>query len=92
MNQTAKPDHPLPVPADSITDLYLAAALATAGLVVSRIDRRDGRAVFVFAADDRLPELVQRYYRGALSVDARGFADTVRALKSAIHSAPVGAL
>ncbi len=90
MNQTAKPDHPLPVPADSITDLYLAAALATAGLAVARIDRRGGRAVFTFAADDRLAGTVQDYYRGGLSLPARSYADAIRGLKAAIH-APAGA-
>ncbi len=86
MTHTHTADHPLPVPADSITDLYLAAALATAGLTVVRIDRRNGRAVFCFAADDRLAGTVQDYYRGSLVIPARAFADTIRGLKAAIHA------
>ncbi len=92
MNQTHTADHPLPVQADSITDLYLASALVVAGLALVRIDRRGRRAIFVFRADDCLAGAVQDYYTGGLMVPARGLADAIRALKSAIHAAPVGAL
>ncbi|MDP9354967.1 MAG: hypothetical protein M3R02_06720 [Chloroflexota bacterium] len=92
MNQTTTPDHALPVPGHELTDLYCSAALATAGLTVARIDRRNGRAVFVFAPDDRLAGMAEAYYRGSLMIPARGFADAIRGLKAAIHAAPVGAL
>ncbi len=86
MNQTTTPDHPIPVPGNELSDLYAAAALATAGLTVAHVDRRGGRAVFCFAADDRLASLVQDYYRGALLVPARSYADAIRGLKAAIHA------
>ncbi len=85
MNQTPTADHPLPVPDNTTSDLYAAAALATAGLTVARIDRRAGRAVFVFQADDRLAGVVQSYYQGSLMIPARAFADAIRGLKAAIH-------
>ncbi len=91
MHQTHTADHPLPVPDNDLSDLYAAAALATAGLPVARIDRRGGRAVFVFAPDDRLAGVLQDYYRGALSVPARSYADAIRGLKAAIHT-PAGVL
>ncbi len=91
MNTTHPADHALPVPDNELTDLYAAAALATIGLDIGRIDRRNGRAVFVFAADSRLPELVQDYYRGSLTIPARSYADAIRGLKAAIH-APAGVL
>lgn len=90
MNTTHTADHPLPVPDNEITDLYAAAALATAGLDIGLIARRNGRAVFVFLPDERLAGLVQDYYRGALTVPARSYADAIRGLKAAIH-APAGA-
>ncbi len=91
MHQTATCNHPLPVPDNELTDLYAAAAMATAGLAVARIDRRNGRAVFVFLPDDRLAGALQDYYRGALSVPARSYADAIRGLKAAIHT-PAGVL
>ncbi len=86
MNATHTADRPLPVQADSTTDLYLASALVVAGLALVRIDRRNGRAVFVFAADDRLAGTVQAYYTGGLMVPARSYADAIRGLKAAIHA------
>jgi len=86
MHQTYTADHPLPVPANELTDLYAAAALATSGLVLAHVDRRGGRAVFRFAPDDRLAGLVQSYYTGGLMVPARGYADAIRGLKAAIHA------
>ncbi len=85
MYPTPNTDQPLPSFEHSTTDLYCAAAATTAGLCLDAIVRHGGRAVFVFAPDPRLAETVQNYYRGALSVDARGFADAIRGLKAAVH-------
>ncbi len=89
MNTTHTAEHPLPVPDNALTDLYAAAALTAAGLTMAWIDHRNGRAVFVFLPDARLAGTVQDYYRGALSVDARGYANAIHALKAAIHAPAV---
>ncbi len=86
MPLTPTTDHALPVPGTELTDLYCVAALATAGLNVARIERRHGRAVFTLAPDERLSRTVQDYYRGALLLPARSYADAIRGLKAAIHA------
>ena len=70
-------------------DLNLAAGLVVAGHALSHIERRDGRAWFVFDPDPGLAGTATRYYTSNLLVDARGYADTLRALKAALHEAAV---
>jgi len=67
----------------------LAAALLTAGHRLSYIEHRAGRSWFVFDADARIAATAARYFTSNLTVDARSFADTLRALKAALHAAPV---
>jgi len=71
------------------TDLNLAAALVTAGHGLSHVAHRAGRAWFVFHDDPRIAATAARYYTSNLTVDARTFADTLRALKAALHAEPV---
>ncbi len=71
-------------------DLYLAGALMTAGHPLVRIDRRGARAWFIFpwfaepGAFD-VAETAGRFYAGNLAVDARAYADNVKALKNGIY-------
>ena len=71
------------------TDLSLAGALLAAGHPLAHVERRGGRGWFIFQADPGITATVSRYYTGNLAVDARLFADHLRALKSALHD-PAG--
>jgi len=69
------------------TDLNLAAGLIVAGHVLCHLEHRDGRTWFLFEPDARIAATATAYHTSNLSVDARGFADVLRGLKNAIHSA-----
>ena len=64
-----------------------AVALAAAGHGLSHLEHRDGRSWFLFEPDARIAATATAYHTSQLQVDARGFADVLRGLKNAIHSA-----
>jgi hypothetical protein len=73
----------------STPDLNLAAGLVATGHAMSHIERRDGRAWFVFDPDARIAGTAARFYTSNLAVDARSYADVLRGLKAALHEAAV---
>lgn len=88
--QTRPPTAPIArPPVFETTDMYAAAALMATAITLDRVDRRGTRAWFVFADEATAAATVGRYYAGGLEINARAFADNVRALKSALH-APAG--
>ncbi len=71
-------------------DLSLSAALIAAGHTLSHLERRAGRAWFVFHADPRIAATAQQFFAGGLMVDARALTDHLRALKNALHEGGAG--
>lgn len=67
-------------------DLHLAACIYASGAVLDTTRRNGDVCVFVFRDGGRCKELVGRYYRGEAMVNARGYADALRALKDMIFS------
>ncbi len=64
-------------------DLYLAAALIASGHRPAEL-RPDGRrTLFCFQPIAAVRQLVARYYRGDLEVDALSYAEAVRSAKGA---------
>ncbi len=72
-------------------DLYLAAAFLTTGHELAGIAHREERARFLFAPSDALAETARRFYAAQLPVDARTFADNLKALKQAMFAPGTGA-
>lgn len=68
-------------------DLGCCAALLSAGFKLVTLDRTTPRKVqFIVQREKGLETTVSAYWAGKLSVDARGYFDTLRMLKNRLHS------
>jgi len=68
------------------SDLGLAAALLTFGIVLFRVDKENPRrAVFVFVASIETPSVVEEYRSGVLMVNALRYFENTKRLKSRIY-------
>lgn len=68
------------------SDLPLAATLVACGYDLSVLDRSDTRrAVFVFSDSEALRATIERFWKDALEINPRLFADTLRKLKSQLY-------
>jgi hypothetical protein len=73
------------------TDLYLAGALKSATNCNPSVFIREHRCEFSFQIDAiESEDLVDRYFRGQLSLPALRFAESLRTLKALIHQARSG--
>lgn len=70
----------------STSDLYAAAAVAAILDRVPEAQRNgNGRVVFTFPPDPRVPDILKSYAAHALQVDAYAFARWVRDVKFLVH-------
>ncbi len=68
------------------SDLGLAAALLTYGVVLVRVNKENPkRAVFVFAASIELSTLIDTFWSGDMTVSALGYFENTKRLKSRIY-------
>lgn len=67
-------------------DLNLAACIYASGVLLDTTHRNSDVCFFVFRDGERCKELVARYYRGEAMVDAKAYADALRALKDLIFN------
>lgn len=68
------------------SDLGLAAALLTFGIVLVRVDKQNPRrAVFVFAASKELSTLVDSFWSGEMRLSALRYFESTKLLKSRIY-------
>lgn len=73
-------------PTRSVTDLALAAFLATTGHRLDAIRRVNGRGVFVFEDGPALAQSILSFYNRRAVVDPLTFAETLRNLKAAAQA------
>jgi hypothetical protein len=67
------------------SDLYYAAFLKTAGVVLKGTEREDRRVIFVFEASDTLKDLKAQFFNRTAKVSALSYADEIKAMKSLTH-------
>ena len=69
-------------------DFYQAVVIKTAGLPLIRLERVSGRFFnFVFDdPDNKAEEIIAKYWRGEMHVDAKKFVENIDEFKSRIHS------
>ena len=68
------------------SDLGLAAALLTFGVVLVRVDKQNPRrAVFVFADSKELSTLVDGFWSGEMTLSALRYFENTKLLKSRIY-------
>ena len=67
------------------SDLYYAAFLRVAGVVLNGVERENRRVYFVFEWSDVIHELKKGYFNETAKVPARSYADEIRAMKTLTH-------
>ena len=84
---TLKPQGVVVIPPKETKDLYLAAALHAEGCNYLGIDRTDPqRMVFTFEGGENSDRVEQEWYQNRLVVSATSYADSIKRMKSLIHS------
>lgn len=69
------------------SDLYYAAYLKVAGVMLEETVRRGGRVYFVFESQPTIKELKQQYFNRTSKVAALSYADEIKAMKALTHDA-----
>jgi len=64
------------------SDLYFAAFLKTAGVILIDAVKEEGRTQFVFEKSDSIPDLKRGFFNRSAKVVALDYADDIRSLKS----------
>jgi len=68
-------------------DIYLAAILVSLGFEISKLDRTDTKRVeFCFKHNEKLDEIVQRYWDKELSLEPQALFANLKQLKNRIYS------
>jgi molybdopterin/thiamine biosynthesis adenylyltransferase len=69
------------------SDLGCVSALVATGIQIESVNRSNPqRVVFVFDASVELNQIVEAYWNGSLSVDAKTYFETQKWLKSRIYN------
>jgi len=69
------------------SDLYYAAYLKTAGVLLQETVRRGGRVFFVFENQPTIKDLKTQYFNRQSKVAALTYADEIKAMKALTHDA-----
>jgi hypothetical protein len=67
-------------------DIYLATVIKQSGVPIIRVENHSGRGIFVFQGSEKIPDLISKYFNGALKVDPKGLFETWKSLKSMAFS------
>ena len=67
-------------------DFYLSAFLLTTGHKLLDHSRKNGMTTFLFESDDEIDDIVSDYYSMNQNVEPISYSNSVRTLKSIIHS------
>lgn len=67
------------------SDLYYAAYLKVAGVMLVETEREGGRVYFVFENNTNISDLKQQYFNRSSKVPALTYADEVKAMKALTH-------
>lgn len=82
-----KPNQPQHPTEFATKDIYLGSILKQAGIPIVRVENHSGRGIFIFQASEEIPELIKRYFNGALKVDPQALFESWKSLKSMAFSA-----
>lgn len=69
------------------SDLYYAAYLKVAGVLLQETVREGGRVYFVFDNMGTISDLKQQYFNRTSKVPALSYADEIKAMKALTHDA-----
>lgn len=67
------------------SDLYYAAYLKVAGVMLLETEREGGRVYFIFDHAPGIPDLKQQYFNRTSKVAALTYADEIKAMKALTH-------
>ena len=67
-------------------DIYLASVLKQAEILLIRVENHEGRGIFVFRAEDKIQELIGKYFNSRLKMDPKSVFETWKSLKSIAFS------
>ena len=67
------------------SDLYYAAYLKVAGVMLDGCVREEGRVFFVFESTEASSDLKQQYFNRTSKVPALSYADEIRSMKALTH-------
>jgi hypothetical protein len=67
------------------SDLYYAAYLKVAGVMLLETDRQGGRVYFIFEDGPTIAELKNQYFNRTSKVSALSYADEIKAMKALTH-------
>lgn len=68
------------------SDLALATAICVLGVVIEGMQQTDSeRQYFIFAKSDKLADIVDRFWRGELSVEPQAYFSQLKVLKTRIY-------
>ena len=65
-----------------LRDLYLASYLKSEGIPFEGVEHRRGYCIFIFSPSNKIDELMQRYFRGKVTINIQTFRACLRDLKS----------
>ncbi len=69
------------------SDISLLSALCVHGYSIQKIERQDsGKAVFWMERDEKIDDLIQKFFNHKLEVDALGFFNALKELKTRIYN------
>jgi hypothetical protein len=72
------------------SDLYYAAYLKVAGVLLNETVREGGRVYFIFDNMDTITDLKRQYFNRTSKVPALTYADEIKAMKALTHDAMGG--
>ena len=69
------------------SDISLLSALCVCGYTIQKIERQDsGKALFWMEKDEQIDDLIQRFFDHKLKVDALGFFNALKEIKTRIYN------
>ncbi len=78
---------PQAFPEFATRDIYLATVIKQSRIPIIRVENHSGRGVFVFQANEKIQDLINKYFNSSLKMDPKGLFETWKSLKSMAFSA-----
>jgi hypothetical protein len=70
----------------STRDIYLASVIKESGIPIVRVENHSGRGVFIFQANEKIQDLINKYFNSSLKMDPKGLFETWKSLKAMAFS------
>lgn len=78
--------HQQPLNEFQTRDIYLATVIKQAGIPIIRVEKNEGRGIFVFRASEKIDGIISGYFNDELQVAPKALFETWKALKSMAYS------